>query len=207
MKLGLEELARRYDLLAERYDAAGVEDPQVLWRHTSTNLVLTALEAEPDDVALDLGCGTGNVAVTLAPHVREVVGVDCSEGMLARARSRPCPRGRLRLRQGDLRAPPAVPELNLITANWCLQHLDPSELSALWRWAHRVLPPGGILSVAGPFWTVPPEQVEGVESWVDPQTAHWHGAVPMMEELERVGFQVLLRPLHPVVSALTAARP
>lgn len=207
MKLPLHELARRYDALAPSFDAAGVADPQVLWRHTCTNVVLAALEAEPDEVALDLGCGTGNVAVTLAPHVREVVALDCSEGMLAQARARPAPRGHLRLRQGDLRAPPPVPELSLVTACWCLQHLDRDELRALWRWAFKALPPGGVFALAGPFWTVPPEHVEDVEAWVNPETAYWHPAIPLMEELEAVGFQVVLTPLHPVVSALTAARP
>ncbi|MEK7090770.1 MAG: class I SAM-dependent methyltransferase [Patescibacteria group bacterium] len=34
---------------------------------------------------LDLGCGTGQVAIPLAPHFEEVVGVDPAEGMLAEA--------------------------------------------------------------------------------------------------------------------------
>jgi SAM-dependent methyltransferase len=37
---------------------------------------------------LDLGCGTGNHAIPLAQRGYEVVGVDCSESMLAQARSK-----------------------------------------------------------------------------------------------------------------------
>jgi SAM-dependent methyltransferase len=37
---------------------------------------------------LDLGCGTGRLGVTLAPHVEEVVGVDPNEAMLDHARER-----------------------------------------------------------------------------------------------------------------------
>jgi predicted TPR repeat methyltransferase len=37
---------------------------------------------------LDLGCGTGLVGAAFAPHVRRLVGVDLSGGMLRRARER-----------------------------------------------------------------------------------------------------------------------
>ena len=37
---------------------------------------------------LDLGCGTGRVAAGLAPHVRSVLGLDVSAGMVAEARRR-----------------------------------------------------------------------------------------------------------------------
>ena len=40
----------------------------------------------PDDVALDLGCGTGQVTVPLAGRVRAVVGVDPEPDMLAHGR-------------------------------------------------------------------------------------------------------------------------
>jgi SAM-dependent methyltransferase len=38
--------------------------------------------------ALDVGCGTGALSYALAPHVREVVGVDSSPDLLAAARER-----------------------------------------------------------------------------------------------------------------------
>lgn len=40
----------------------------------------------PDDVAVDLGCGTGQVTVPLAARVRAVIGVDPEPDMLAHAR-------------------------------------------------------------------------------------------------------------------------
>ena len=43
-----------------------------------------------DERVLDVGCGTGALALALAPHVREVVGVDSSPDLLAaRASARP----------------------------------------------------------------------------------------------------------------------
>ena len=41
-----------------------------------------------DERVLDVGCGTGALALALAPHVREVVGVDSSPDLLAAARER-----------------------------------------------------------------------------------------------------------------------
>ena len=41
-----------------------------------------------DERALDVGCGAGALALALAPHVREVVGVDSSPDLLAAARER-----------------------------------------------------------------------------------------------------------------------
>jgi SAM-dependent methyltransferase len=41
-----------------------------------------------EERALDVGCGTGALAYALAPHVREVVGVDSSPDLLAAARER-----------------------------------------------------------------------------------------------------------------------
>ncbi len=38
--------------------------------------------------ALDLGCGIGRVAGALGPHVRSVLGLDVSEGMIAEAKRR-----------------------------------------------------------------------------------------------------------------------
>jgi SAM-dependent methyltransferase len=43
------------------------------------------LELRPDDVLLDLGCGTGRHSIPLGRHVRRVVGLDFSESLLARA--------------------------------------------------------------------------------------------------------------------------
>ncbi|EJD42333.1 hypothetical protein AURDEDRAFT_40659, partial [Auricularia subglabra TFB-10046 SS5] len=36
-----------------------------------------------DQLALELGCGTGLLSVALAPHVRQIWALDTSEGMIA----------------------------------------------------------------------------------------------------------------------------
>lgn len=66
-------------------------------------LPLLAL-VEPDWVVGDLGCGTGQIARTLAPFVKRVIGVDSSPAMLSAAQSRNVPN--VELRAGELEALP-----------------------------------------------------------------------------------------------------
>ena len=60
----------------------------------------------PDMVVADLGCGTASVAAQLAPHVRQVIGVDNSPAMLKAARRRAADLKNLDLRRGDLESLP-----------------------------------------------------------------------------------------------------
>jgi ArsR family transcriptional regulator len=57
-------------------------------------------------VVADLGCGTGNLAAELAPHVKRVIGVDGSAAMLKSARKRTAVFENVDLRKGDLSALP-----------------------------------------------------------------------------------------------------
>ena len=46
----------------------------------------------PDDVVVDLGCGTGQLAVRLQPHCAAIIGIDPEPAMLAELRARQAPR-------------------------------------------------------------------------------------------------------------------
>ncbi|MCB9792540.1 MAG: class I SAM-dependent methyltransferase [Alphaproteobacteria bacterium] len=205
MRLPLAELAAAYDALAPDYDSLDPhEDAATYWRHVCTNVVVNSADPEPDDVVLDLGCGTGNVARTLAPHVRSVTGLDCSPGMLARARALQ-PAG-VSWRQGDLRDPTQASGLTLLTSCWSLHHLSPEELRALWRRAHALLPRGGRLVVGELFHSLPPEDIEGAEGWLDEANAYPHSAQQALQDIEAVGFTAVLKVLHPAASVLWAVR-
>lgn len=54
----------------------------------------------------DLGCGTGNLTAELAPHVKQVIGIDGSAAMLKAARKRTTDFANVDLRKGDLAAVP-----------------------------------------------------------------------------------------------------
>ena len=43
---------------------------------------------DPEDVVVDLGCGTGQLAVPLQPHCAAIIGIDPEPAMLAELRAR-----------------------------------------------------------------------------------------------------------------------
>lgn len=99
-----------------------------------------------DERVVDLGCGTGHTALAIAPHVREVVGVDLTAAMLAEARRLAGERGvcNLRLERADVEALP-FPDacFDLATCRYAAHHFpDPHRALAE---AARVLRPGGRL--------------------------------------------------------------
>ena len=57
-------------------------------------------------VVADLGCGTGQSAAALAPHVRRVIGIDQSSAMLKAAHRRAAGLDNVELRRGSLEAVP-----------------------------------------------------------------------------------------------------
>lgn len=82
-----EELLRHYDGWAESYDA---DMQQIGYVHPAAVSAYTArYVTDTGDAILDAGCGTGTVGNILAiAGFRNLIGLDMSEGMLARARSR-----------------------------------------------------------------------------------------------------------------------
>lgn len=94
----------------------------------------------------DLGCGTGAVLRTLAPHVAHVIGIDGSEDMLAAARARTRDLANVTLHRGTLEALP-LESASLDTATLVLVlHHVPAPALALSE-AARVLKPGGRLLI------------------------------------------------------------
>lgn len=94
----------------------------------------------------DLGCGTGQLAWSLSPYVRQVVGVDASDQMLAAAGRRLEGQENVELRRGLLEELPLVDgELDAALMVLVLHHLgDPAAALAE---ATRCLRPGGRLLV------------------------------------------------------------
>lgn len=76
--------ARFWDGIAESYAAKPVDDPDAFERKID---VTTAL-LTPASRVLDVGCGTGSLALRLAPHAREVHGLDISGEMVRIAREK-----------------------------------------------------------------------------------------------------------------------
>lgn len=82
----------RAELIAERQDARAAE----LEEQVRAFVLPTG-----DEHALDVGTGTGALALALAPHVREVVGVDLVPELLEQARARATGRDNVEFVEAD----------------------------------------------------------------------------------------------------------
>jgi SAM-dependent methyltransferase len=132
-----------YDPIAHLYDP---------WSASVTEDVdfYASLAVDAGSPVVELGVGTGRIAVPTALAGVQVIGVDRSAGMLhvcREAAERAGVAGLLDLREGDLRAPPVTERVRLVTCPFrAYLHLttDEDRLRAL-RAAHRLLVPGGRL--------------------------------------------------------------
>jgi ArsR family transcriptional regulator len=108
------------------------------------HLAALAALADPDWVAGDLGCGTGQTSRVLAPFVARVVGVDESAAMLQAARRRLQEFQNVDLRRGELEALPIDEgRLDVATLVLVLHHVPEPERAV--AEVARVLKPGGRL--------------------------------------------------------------
>jgi SAM-dependent methyltransferase len=98
------------------------------------------------DCALDFGCGVGRLTRALAPHFRNVVGIDISQSMLRQAEAlNPLPNCRFVLNDSDSLPFPAG-QFDLIYTALVLQHVPDKE--SIRRYIAeflRVLKTGGFL--------------------------------------------------------------
>ncbi|WP_136588797.1 class I SAM-dependent methyltransferase [Salinigranum halophilum] len=124
MKKTLEEHAARFSDLAAEYDRDSSEAYLAC-----CDLVVEHAAPGPEDVVLDLGTGTGAIALALAPRAKRVVGRDISEGMLDRARQKAHEQGAANVEfgYGEFRAPEYDGPVDVVTSNFALHHLSDAE--------------------------------------------------------------------------------
>ena len=162
------------------YDAiAALYDP---WSRSVTEDVdfYVAQARKAGGPVVELGVGTGRIAVPVAKAGVYVIGVDDSEGMLELCRARAEEAGvsnLLELRLGDLRRPPVQETVRLVTCPFrALLHLrsDEERLDAL-RAVYRLLEPGGrfVFDVFAPSM----EDVEETNGrWIEREPGIWERA-------------------------------
>jgi SAM-dependent methyltransferase len=124
MKKTLEEHADRFSRLAPEYD----DDSSPSYR-ACADLVVSYADPAPDDVVLDLGTGTGAIALALAPDAGRVVGRDISEGMLDEARRKTTERdlSNVEFGEGRFRDPNYDGSVDVVVSNFALHHLSDDE--------------------------------------------------------------------------------
>jgi SAM-dependent methyltransferase len=123
MKRPLEDHATRFDEKAATYD-----DDKSDEYNAAVSLVVDHAEPSAADTVLDVGTGTGAIALALAEDAGRVVGRDISEGMLAEARRKAADRGLDTVSFGEGRfRDPNVPDgvdVDVVTSNFAMHHLS-----------------------------------------------------------------------------------
>lgn len=133
---------RMFDAIAPTYELVNSVSSAGRDKYWRSQMVRLA-EVRPDDVLLDVACGTGDVARRFAiSPVRPqfIVGADFAANMLAMAAARPLVSARF-VRADALRLPMADTSVTLVTCAFGIRNFQ--DLDAGLREMYRVLQPGG----------------------------------------------------------------
>ncbi|ELZ44764.1 methyltransferase type 11 [Halorubrum californiense DSM 19288] len=126
MKKTVEEHAERFSEKAAEYD-----DSKSDAYHACASLVIDHAAPDADDVVLDLGAGTGAIALALAEDAERVLARDISEGMMEEGRRKATERGLddVEFAYGEFRDPRLDPgqRVDVVTSNFALHHLADDE--------------------------------------------------------------------------------
>jgi SAM-dependent methyltransferase len=124
VKKTISEHAERFSEAADDYDDSQSEEYEAC-----AGLVIERAAPNGTDTVLDLGTGTGAIALALAEDAERVVGRDISEGMLEQAREKAAGRGieNVEFDYGEFRDPQYDGEAQIVTTNFALHHLSDAE--------------------------------------------------------------------------------
>lgn len=192
----MEVDAQFWDKLAERYAAQPIADVSAYER----KLEVTKARLGPEDVVLDIGCGTGSLALTLAPLVAHVHAVDVSAEMLRIGAEKAAAQGvkNVSFHQSTVQALPDFGETKFdAVCAYNILHLVPSRQGVLSQIGQLMKPGGTFISSTvclGESW-VPYPPILAVMRWL--------GKAPVVvtlsrddvrREIEEAGFQELSQP-------------
>jgi len=150
--------AEQFDQQAAHYNAQWNK-----WSEASLNWLLDHAQATNQDRVLDVATGTGFTALAFAARVKEVIGLDVSEGMLTQARANAQKEGlsNVRFEKGAAESLP-FPDASFdkVTCRVAPHHF--LSVERFCSEAYRVLKPGGKLLIAD---TGVPDGLPEVDLW------------------------------------------
>jgi SAM-dependent methyltransferase len=148
-----EDMRALWDAEAATFDDEpdhGLLDPTVraAWRE-----VLVGVLPPPPATVLDLGCGTGSLAVLLVELGHSVTGIDLSPRMIEQAREKARRHGaRVDLRVGDAASPRVSRTFDVVLTRHLLWAL-PDPGAAVARWADLLAEGGRLVLIEGRWHT------------------------------------------------------
>ncbi|WP_158056228.1 class I SAM-dependent methyltransferase [Halorussus halophilus] len=125
MKKTLEEHASRFDSIAGEYDDSQNNTEEY---RACVSLVVEYAAPDEDDTVVDLGTGTGAIALALADDAGKVLGRDISDGMMEQAREKAAEQGFENVEFGEGRfREPNVESADIVVSNFAMHHLSNEE--------------------------------------------------------------------------------
>jgi len=150
--------AEQFDRQASHYNAQWNK-----WSEASLNWLLEHAECSAEDRVLDVATGTGFTALAFAARVKEVIGLDVSEGMLlqARANAQAEELANVTFQKGAAESLPfSDSSFDRVTCRVAPHHF--LSVERFCAEAYRVLKPSGKLLIAD---TGVPEGLPEVDTW------------------------------------------
>lgn len=129
---------RFWNKFAGRYAARTIKDVAAY----TALIEITASYLRPTDRVLEIGCGTGGIAIRLAPHVAQYTATDFSTEMVRIAQAKPAPET-LRFVVAEAETAFADGPYDAVCAFAVLHLVD--DLQGTLRRAYACLRPGGVL--------------------------------------------------------------
>lgn len=110
--------------------------------------LLSKAAVQPDDCVVDVGSGTGLLALAVAPHARQVLAIDIAPAMAEylRAKAYSADLTNVMTAVGTASSLPLADGCaDVVLSNYCFHHLDDAGKRAALRETYRILRPGGRL--------------------------------------------------------------
>lgn len=179
MKVKILNSKEGYNLTADYY-----AKKEKYWDSFEKDRVLPMLENVAGKKVLDVGAGTGRLALRLAKLGAEVTALDVSGEMLKRIKTKD---PRLKIKIGEAEDLPLADEnFDIVIATFLIVHLK--DLRVFFDEVYRVLKPGGRFLLSNINQRKAPEvKIKGGLVQIE---SYYHRPEAVIEELERLAFKI-----------------